>query len=82
MLVVTDVEASRSAVIHGDEYGIIGSAIYPVLPYMVSLAQNELKEDGVASRVNIKIVSIDDAKGLTGEVLRITQDICGTLDDW
>lgn len=85
VLVVTDWEASRSAVISYDEYGVIGSAVNWVLPYMVSLAQYELGD----SPTPMEALSIDDARGLMiadpkgsmGEVLIFTQDICGTLDD-
>ena len=77
VLVVNDWGASQSTVISYDEYGVIGSAVDWVLPYMVQLAQYELAD----SFGNMKVVSDDDAKSLTGGVLRFPQDICGTLDD-
>lgn len=77
VLVVSDWYDTRSSVISYDEYGVIGSSVDWVLPYMVSLAQIEL---GI-SPTTIKVISIEDAKGLTEGVMRFTQDICGTLDD-
>ena len=77
VLVVSDWYDTRSSVISYDEYGVIGSSVDWVLPYMVSLAQIEL---GV-SPTTMKVISIEDAKGSTEGVMRFTQDICGALDD-
>lgn len=81
VIVATDWSASRSAVISYDEYGVIGSAVEPVLSHMVGLAQYELRVDDAVPGVP-KIVPYDNAIGLTVPgMLRITQDICGTFDN-
>ena len=85
VVLTTEPEDARSAVISYDEYGVIASGVDWVLPYTVWLAMEETRLEGPfphSSPGQIRVHPIQDLEGLPpGNVLRITQDECGSLGD-
>jgi len=85
VVLTTEPEDARSSVISYDEYGVISSGVDWVLPYTVWLAMGETRSEGAFPHLSldqIKVHPIQDLEGLPpGNVLRITQDECGSLGE-